>query len=169
MITIRPLSAADAPAFRAIRLRTFTDHPDLFGTSVEDWTAKSLDEITAQFADPHRLGNVIFGAFDGEQLVAHVGLQREPRPKRRHKAKLFAMYVAPEVRGRGVGKLLIEQLLAHARSLPGVAKVELSVIAHNAPALALYRRFGFRQFGLLEDALRVEGRSYSEAFLELPL
>jgi ribosomal protein S18 acetylase RimI-like enzyme len=51
--------------------------------------------------------------------------------------------VAPQFRGRGVGKALLEAVAADARQL-GCGKVTLEVRADNAKAIELYRRVGFQ-------------------------
>lgn len=51
--------------------------------------------------------------------------------------------VAPELRGRGCGRALLEHMLAEAASR-GCVKASLEVRASNAAAIALYRAFGFR-------------------------
>jgi ribosomal protein S18 acetylase RimI-like enzyme len=50
--------------------------------------------------------------------------------------------VAPEFRGRGIGKALLDAVSDDARRL-GYCKVTLEVRADNAKALELYRRAGF--------------------------
>jgi putative acetyltransferase len=45
--------------------------------------------------------------------------------------------------GRGVGSLLLGALLDMADTALGLRRIELQVFVSNAPALALYRRFGF--------------------------
>jgi RimJ/RimL family protein N-acetyltransferase len=58
----------------------------------------------------------------------------------------LGMLVAAGWRGRGVGSALVAAAieLAHER---GVHKVTLGVFPHNAPAIALYRKFGFVEEG----------------------
>ena len=55
----------------------------------------------------------------------------------------LSIAVAPGRRGRGLGKALLEALLAAARE-DGFAALSLSVSRTNAPARALYERCGFR-------------------------
>ena len=50
--------------------------------------------------------------------------------------------VAPQFRGHGIGRALLEAIAEDARSL-GCCKVTLEVRADNAKALELYRRVGF--------------------------
>jgi len=52
------------------------------------------------------------------------------------------MYVAPEVRGLGVGRALLLALEAEARGL-GLRRVVLETGVRQARALALYERHGF--------------------------
>jgi ribosomal protein S18 acetylase RimI-like enzyme len=55
---------------------------------------------------------------------------------------LFAVHTAPSLRGQGLGRAVVGALLADARQR-GARTAYLQVTAHNAPALALYRQFGF--------------------------
>lgn len=57
-------------------------------------------------------------------------------------AGLFAVTTAPAWRGRGLGRTVVAALLAEARRR-GATTAYLQVAADNAPALALYRHFGF--------------------------
>lgn len=68
--------------------------------------------------------------------------------------------VRPELRGRGLGRQLLDGVLATAARL-GATSVTLEVRRSNTPALRLYERAGFRQVGVrrnyytqpVEDAL----------------
>lgn len=56
--------------------------------------------------------------------------------------ELKRMYVAPEMRGRGIGRALLARLEAEARTL-GLIRLVLETGTRQAEALALYRRAGF--------------------------
>jgi len=58
---------------------------------------------------------------------------------------LLNVAVLPELRRRGVGRALVEDLLAYGVA-HAAARVFLEVRASNAPALALYERLGFERF-----------------------
>jgi RimJ/RimL family protein N-acetyltransferase len=58
----------------------------------------------------------------------------------------IGMAVAREWRGRGVGSALLAAAIEWAREL-GLHKLSLGVFAHNAAAIALYRKFGFVEEG----------------------
>ena len=56
--------------------------------------------------------------------------------------ELKRMYVAREMRGRGIGRALLERLETEARAL-GLVRLVLETGTRQAEALALYRRAGF--------------------------
>jgi ribosomal protein S18 acetylase RimI-like enzyme len=64
------------------------------------------------------------------------------------------MYVAQPATGRGIGRTLLRAAIAKAREWEGVAKLNLTVAAHNEAALALYRSEGFEIFSQEADAFR---------------
>ena len=57
-------------------------------------------------------------------------------------AEIKRMYVVPELRGRGIGRAVIEALERQARAL-GVARLVLETGVRQPQAIALYRRAGF--------------------------
>ncbi len=60
-------------------------------------------------------------------------------------AELLKIAVAPEWRGAGIGKMLLEAVL---KAYPPETVWRLDVRESNLPAQALYRRFGFRTAAL---------------------
>ena len=58
----------------------------------------------------------------------------------------IGMAVAREWRGRGVGSALLAAAIEWARERD-LHKLSLGVFAHNAGAIALYRKFGFVEEG----------------------
>jgi GNAT superfamily N-acetyltransferase len=81
--------------------------------------------------------------------------------KTAHVAHLGAMYVRGGFRGQGVGDALIEAVIALARG-EGAELVLLGVHTKNLSAQALYERHGFKRFGMLPGALKVDGVSWDE-------
>ena len=69
------------------------------------------------------------------------GLKREFGPR---VGELKRMYVAPDVRGRGIGRALLIRLEAEARAL-GLTQLVLETGTRQTEALALYRRAGFSE------------------------
>lgn len=127
---------------RAVRLRALSDAPDAFGMTLaeeeakppEGWRARLADRETATFlaVEPGRdVGLIVSRAYEGQPGAAG----------------LFAMWVAPECRGRGMAQALVEAVVAWARSM-GFGRVLLDVGDRNADAIRLYARNGFEPTGV---------------------
>ncbi len=82
---------------------------------------------------------------DGMTLVGYAGGQAIAGD-----FEIESIAVAEDRRRQGIGALLLEKLLEMAKEL-NQSKVFLEVRASNAPAIALYRRFGFGDIGLRKD------------------
>jgi ribosomal protein S18 acetylase RimI-like enzyme len=80
-------------------------------------------------------------AVEGDEILGSVHV--EPS---RHGFGELGMAVAHEHRGQGVGSALLAAAIASARE-NGLHKLSLGVFAHNAAAIALYRKFGFVEEG----------------------
>jgi ribosomal protein S18 acetylase RimI-like enzyme len=76
-------------------------------------------------------------------IVGTVSISDSIRPK--NSLHLFALEVAPNMRGRGIGGAIVQSILAEARER-GRARVYLEVRVDN-PARRLYHRLGFRRTG----------------------
>ncbi len=59
-------------------------------------------------------------------------------------AELKRMYVRPAFRGRGLGKLLVERLTAHAVDY-GIGVIRLETGIHQVEAIGLYTGLGFER------------------------
>lgn len=68
--------------------------------------------------------------------------------RRRHAASI-GMGVHDDHVGQGIGSALLAALLDSADNWLGLRRVELTVYSDNAPAIALYEKFGFEKEGTL--------------------
>ena len=69
------------------------------------------------------------------------------------------MGLVPEFRGRGLGSKLLTKVLNHAKRF-GLEKVELNVYTSNISAVALYKKFGFEQEGLIKKYRKLDGKYF---------
>lgn len=158
----RRLAPPDAPAYRKLMLEAYERHPDAFTSSAAERAALPL-RFWEERLDP-AADETVFGAFLDGALAGAAGLAFESREKVRHKARLFGMYVAPAARQHGIGRALVDAVLAHARDR-GVVVVQLTVTDGNAAAISLYQRCGFTRFGLEPYAVAVGDRFVSKLHL----
>lgn len=160
---IKRLSPEDAVAYRRLRLRGLRASSTAFGSSYAEEARFPLKKFSARLGNSTT--NWVFGAFEGDRLVGVVSLVRESRPKEKHKASIYGMYVDRKVRRKGIGRQLLNRVLETARQLPGLRQARLAVVEVNQPALRLYESAGFEIYGREEAALCVSGKFYSELFL----
>ena len=167
---VRALTVADAESLWAMRLRALREHPEAFGRSYEETRDIPLDEVHDRFrTDWAPPANVVLGAFLDGQLVGTTGLYRVETIKERHKATIWGVYVAPDARGRGLGRALLEAAIAHAATLPGIEQLRLSVGSRSTAARALYTSLGFAPYGLERAALKLDDGYVDEEHLVLHL
>ena len=109
----------------------------------------------------------VLGAFARAtgQLIGAVVCEREARHKVRHQASLQGMVVTPPARAQGVGRALLAAFDQHARQLPGLEQVILSVTASNAAAVRLCEAACFRRYGLLANALKIGDTYHDKALM----
>lgn len=165
---IRRLTAADAEALWKLRMTALETEPRAFGASPE---ANHMPTVEAVAENLRAGGNDSFvvGAFDGGQLVGMAGLHREQRPKLRHKAQVWGVFILATHRGKKAGMEMMQSLIASAREVAGLRQLRLSVAATQQAARGLYVALGFRSFGVEPEALYVEGAYIDEEHFYLPL
>jgi ribosomal protein S18 acetylase RimI-like enzyme len=66
--------------------------------------------------------------------------------------KIHAVYVAPELRGRGLGVELLTYVFERLRER-GADDVSLKVDETNEPAVRLYRKYGFTEKARIKDQI----------------
>lgn len=156
-LVTRQLAAADAAAFRSIRLEGLQANPEAFGSTYEAESGRTTEDFERSLTRSH-----VVGAFSGDMLVGVAGFYVLDGPKVSHRGNIWGVYVRASERGNGVGKALISSLLDHARTL--VRQVHLSVVTSNAGATALYEGLGFVIYGTEPRALKV-GDDYHDEYL----
>jgi len=148
---IRRLKPDDAEEYVRVRREALELAPLSFTASPEDDTAASPDFVREALGSEEQ---ALFGAFT-PALVGIVGVYRDRHKKAGHKCHVWGMYVSPSARRQGIGRRLLEETLAFARSSAGVTHVHLSASDCAEEALALYRSMNFTTWAIEPAALRM--------------
>ncbi len=130
MITVQTI-ALPAPGIETLLAEALAEGYDFVQTLVDEWASGEN-----HYNGP---GEVLQGAFDGGQLVAVGGLNRDPFAGRIDLARIRRVYVRPAWRNAGIGRALVSSLVEEARK--SFHNVRLR--AENAGAARLYERMGF--------------------------
>jgi ribosomal protein S18 acetylase RimI-like enzyme len=165
---IRKLTEEDLDALWDIRLRALQDNPEAFGSTYEETRQRGKESFRQRLRQPHT-ETFFLGAFDEESLVGIVAFHREGGQKGQHKGYIISMYVAPEQRGRGIGKALLSEAIAQARTVPGLEQLLLAVATTQTAARQLYRSLGFEVYGLEPRALKQGDQYWDEELMILRL
>ena len=121
--------SADLDAVTRVMIAAFDDR---FG---EAWTRSQCAGILPM------PGVELVLARDGEGEVSGFSLFRTVADE----AELLLLAVAPDHRRRGIGRMLLDQFMDHARNV-GASRVHLEVREGN-PAVIMYRQAGFNLAG----------------------
>jgi RimJ/RimL family protein N-acetyltransferase len=165
---IRVLGAEDAAVFWQLRLQALHQHPQAFGESADEHRTTSVETVAARL-NAASLENFVLGAFIDGELIGTAGFFRNQTLKRKHKGRVWGMYVADSVRGQGIGRALLLALLDRARQIPDLEEVQLSVAVSQVAARKLYASVGFESYGRERRALRVGEQSIDEDYMALNL
>ena len=145
MAEIRRIGEDDWATLREVRLRSLLDAPDAFGSTYGEestltesaWRDRSAGRwrggAAASFLaidDDRAIGTATGAEYDDEPGVAHV----------------YAMWVAPDARGAGVGRRLVDAVSGWARDR-GCRRLTLTVTESNTDARGLYDACGFVETG----------------------
>lgn len=147
MIVIKPITPANVSTFKAVRLRALQDTPGAFGStyahesqlSDADWLKRAERWNGDQGAG--------FLAMDGDVACGIAGCFIDEKDKAT--ALLISMWTAPTHRQRGVGRLLVNEVLRWAAER-NVTVLKLLVTCHNQPAIRFYEQLGFTRTGRTE-------------------
>jgi len=145
-IELRALTEDDWTAVADIYWDGMRDGLATFETEVPSWEAWDRVHLP-----DHRLVAELLGEVVGFAVLS-------PASTRRCYAGVVenTIYVARSARGRGIGRSLLERLIAGARAV-GFWTIQTSIFPENRASLALHERCGFRVVGVRERIAKRDG------------
>lgn len=162
-ITIRDATPADLPAITAIY-----EHAVRHGTATYELEPPSLAEITARYEALRGEGYPYIVAEEAGRLLgyAYAGAFRA-RPAYRFIVE-DSIYLDPAAQGRGVGRLLLDALVAQAAALGFRQIVAVIGDGHaQSASVKVHERAGFRHSGKLVGSGFKHGRWLDTVFMQL--
>jgi ribosomal protein S18 acetylase RimI-like enzyme len=145
--TVRRIRPADAGRMRALRLEMLADTPLAFLETIADAAARPHAQFTQRIASTSTGSRTAqFVADPGAgPFVGHAGGTVTPDDP--SLTVIFAVYVTPTWRGRGLVAALIDEVAAWSRAA-GRPELLLEVVVGNDRAVRAYERIGFVDTGV---------------------
>lgn len=152
---VRPMADADWDAVAAIYADGIATGDATFETTVPDPAAWDRDHLAdgrlVAVRDGAVVGWAALAPVSGRCVYGGVGET--------------SVYVAPDARGSGVGRVLLDALVA-ASEAAGLWTLQAGIFPENGASLALHERCGFRVVGRRERLGRLDGRWRDVVLLE---
>lgn len=149
--SIKRLSTEWAERFRTIRLEALKLHPRNYSHTFAQENAWPLERYVHYLEQSY-----VFGVLHKEKELVGIGaLIPFESPLLAHKARIGNVYLQQAHRGQGIGRRLIEHMIASAHEY--VEQIYIEVAADNHVAHRLYESLGFEQYGYEKHAAKLDG------------
>jgi phosphinothricin acetyltransferase len=154
-IELRDLRPSDWPQVASIFEAGIRARNATFETAAPVW-----DEWDASHYRQHRLV-----AVESDRIVGWAALSPVSERCCYSGVAENSVYVAPEAQGRGVGRLLLERLVAGAEK-DGIWTIQAGIFPENTASVQLHVRCGFRVVGVRERLGKLDGAWRDVVLLE---
>lgn len=146
MLRLRPAMERDLPGIAAIYDREVRE-----GTASFELEPPSHEELARRLGRVRdlRLPWLVVKTEDGLAGYAYATLYRE-RPAYRHTVE-DSVYVAPWARGNGIGRSLLDAVIAECRSIGCHSMIAIIGDSANLGSIRLHRACGFIEVGVLRE------------------
>ncbi|MDE2588810.1 MAG: N-acetyltransferase, partial [Patescibacteria group bacterium] len=127
--------------------------------------SKHTPEYEENWLNDHVFPYGVWIAKEHKNLLGWTSLNKfSTRPAYKYVADL-SVYVSRTSRGKGIGTLLLDFIVKTAKK-NGFHKIVLSGFAFNTPAMALYKKFGFRDVGIYLEQGKLNGEWVNVILME---
>lgn len=167
-LSVRALGDADLEAYKALRDHALAHHEEAFTSDAVTEAQRTAQSYRARLGGSPD-GNFTLGAWRGDRLVGAISCERDPRSKVRHIGHIVGTMVRSDQQGQGVGRALLDAMIASASADDELHQLTLTVTASNRAAVRLYESAGFTRYGSLPRAIRVADRFFDKDLMVLHL
>lgn len=165
-INIKKLDANDWEKFKNISEESYTEYPEAFGGSVDEFVDMGKDYWVEKINADYSNDNVTwrFACLDVE-VVGLCGIYKSPRPKLIHTGSIFDMYVKKEFQGKGIAGLLMNEMIKLAKD-NNQDIVKFEVTEGNDRAIKFYEKMGFKQYGVSSKTIKIGSKFFNTVLME---
>jgi GNAT superfamily N-acetyltransferase len=112
-LRVRALGEADLEAYKALRDHALAHHEEAFTSDAATASQRAASSYRARLGDSVE-GDFTLGAWRGDRLVGAITCERDARSKVRHIGHVVGTMVLRDEQGQGVGRALLDALIARA-------------------------------------------------------
>ena len=160
---ILPASPGNLPGILEI-----VNHNILHSTALYDYNPKPYAYIETWFAEKQNGNWPVIVALEGDTVVGY-GTYGPFRFKQGYRFTIeHSVYVAPGQEGKGVGRLLLSELIRLAKE-GGYHCMVGGIDASNIGSIAFHKKFGFTETGVIKEAGYKFGKWLDLMFMQLLL
>lgn len=163
-VEIRPCTAKDVDSFLLFQAAIATETTHTLKVAGRTLDPARVREIWAREHNSSR--HLRLGCFLGPRMIGHLNFMPErdpPHPWTTHIGR-FAMAIAKEFWGQGLGRKLLELMEDHTRTI-GISRVEAMVRTQNDRGIRLYTRMGYEIEGTRKQAVVIDGEPQDEYYI----
>lgn len=163
---VKKLDKNDWGDYREIRLEALKNEPDAFGSDYSEYKNKEdsywVDRLSLSGEENGR--SFLCAVLDNNNFMSVGGAYQDEN----NEWNIIAIYTKKEFRGIGAGSLLLSRILEELKNR-GIKEVFLRVNVERAPAISLYKKFGFKIIKTVTDQILGDGKPHEEheMFLDL--
>ena len=141
----------------------------LNSTALYDYKPWTMDTMKVWFETKAQHNFPVIGIVDDEGVLMGFGSYGQFRMRPAYKFTIEnSLYVHRDHRGKGLGKILLNEIISHATS-QNFHSIIAVIDASNEISLDLHRKAGFTQVGVFREVGYKFGRWLDAAFLQLNL
>lgn len=146
---VREAAADDIPAIQAIYA-----HHVLHGLGTFETESPDVDEMRARFSQITAAGFPYLVATDTDQVIGYA-YANHFRARAAYRLTVEdSIYVAPFAMGHGVGRVLLDELIARCIAIGLRQMLALIGDSANAGSIGVHRACGFEMVGVMKDVGR---------------
>lgn len=157
-VLIRKAEITDAKALLQL-IKEYLDDSEYIPINTEDFKQTELDILEWIKSLIYSDNSIMLVAEFNGKLIGNLDITGHHRETLMHTA-ILGMGILKKWRGVGLGKAMLSTALQWARTNDSLEIITLDVYVQNIAALALYRKFGFYEIGIIPNFIKDNGRYY---------
>ncbi|MCD7034538.1 GNAT family N-acetyltransferase [Metabacillus sp. GX 13764] len=133
----------------------------------KDEFQKDAEEYSRSIEEAHLADNsIMLLALLDNKIISIATIHSSQKPRNRHVGTL-GIVISKEFTGLGLGRILMERLIEWTKQNGVTKRISLVTREDNIPAIALYKKLGFQEEGLIIGDTYINGIYYNTLLMGL--